>query len=138
MHKYKCTPNIVIYSSLINGFSEQDRVEDALDLLRRIPCEPDTICYSAALKGLCRAKRWDDARELIDEMIRKQWPPDEATFSMLNGSLCQNGLVDMATEVFEQMSEYGCSPNSTICSCLVNSYSQLRADEALKLSNSMP
>lgn len=57
---------------------------------------------------------------------------------MLIGSLCQNGLVGLATEVFEQMSEYGCSPNSMIHNSLVNSYSeQGRVDEALKLSSSM-
>jgi len=139
MLKYECMPNVFIYSSLINGFVEQNHAEDALNLLRNMPCEPDTICYSVALKGLCRAKEWEDARELIAEMFRKQCPIDEATFSMLIGSLCQNGLVDMATEDFEQMSMYGCNPNSRIHSSLVNGYSEQRCvDEGSKLSNTIP
>uniref|UniRef100_A0A0A9FWE8 Pentatricopeptide repeat-containing protein n=1 Tax=Arundo donax TaxID=35708 RepID=A0A0A9FWE8_ARUDO len=71
-------------------------------------------------------------------MFREDCPLDETTVSILIDSLCRNGLVDLATAVFEQMSKYGCTPNSMICNSLVNSFSeQGRGDETLKLLNSM-
>ncbi|TVU30087.1 hypothetical protein EJB05_21693, partial [Eragrostis curvula] len=106
MPKYNCTPNIIIYNTLINGLSEQGRVDDALKVLNNMPCKADTICYSAALKGLCRAERWEDAGELVLEMIRKNCPPDEVTFSILISNLCHKGFIEYAAEVSRLMLKY--------------------------------
>ncbi|KAJ1279063.1 hypothetical protein BS78_04G126500, partial [Paspalum vaginatum] len=136
MPKYNCMPNVIIYSTLINGLSEQDSVDDALKLLNNMPCKADTICYSAALKGLCRAERWEDTGEL--EMIRKNCPPDEVTFSILIDGLCHKGFVEYATKISELMHNYGCTPNIVIYSSIINGFSeQNRVEDALMLLRSM-
>lgn len=64
-------------------------------------------------------------------MFREECPVDEAVFSILIDSLCRNGLLDLATEVFEQMPKYRCTPNMVIYNSVVNGFSeQGRVDEA--------
>ncbi|CAL5022085.1 unnamed protein product [Urochloa decumbens] len=90
MPQYGCTPDVIIYSTLVNGFSEHGRVDKALELFNTMLCKPNTVCYNAALKGLCIAGRWEEVGELIAEMVRKDCPPNDATFSTLINTLCQN------------------------------------------------
>uniref|UniRef100_A0A0E0KZK5 Pentacotripeptide-repeat region of PRORP domain-containing protein n=1 Tax=Oryza punctata TaxID=4537 RepID=A0A0E0KZK5_ORYPU len=117
MPRYGCTPDVVIYSTHVNGFSEQGHVDEALELLNTMLCKPNTVCYNAALKALCIAERWEDIGGL---MVRKGCLPNEATFSMLISSLCQNNLVDSAVEVLEQMEKYGCEPDTVNYNIIIN------------------
>jgi pentatricopeptide repeat protein len=139
MPKYRCTPDIVTFSSLINGFSEQGLDEVAFDLFRSMPCRADIFSYNATLKGLCMAARWDDAGELIADMVTKDCLPNEVTFNILINSLCQKGLVNRAIEVYEQMPKYGITPDIFTYNTLINGYSEQGClDDALKFLSTMP
>ena len=84
MPKYGSTPDIFTYNALINGFSEQGRLDDARKILSTMSCKPDAVSYNSALKGLCRAERWKEAEEVVAEMLRKKCPPNEVTFKYAN------------------------------------------------------
>ncbi len=90
MPNYGSTPDIFTYNALINGFSEQGRLDDALKLLSTMSCKPDAISYNSTLKGLCRAERWQDAEELVAEMLRNKCTPNEVTFKYANHLLMPN------------------------------------------------
>ena len=90
-------------------------------------------------------KEWNDADELVAEMIRSGCPRNDLTFGMMVHSLCQNGLVDRAMRVLDQMSKCGIVYNEIRClernvyNEIISCVAELgRVEEALDLFNSMP
>ncbi|CAD6251040.1 unnamed protein product [Miscanthus lutarioriparius] len=139
MTKFGCSPDIIMYNSLINGFSENGSVDDALELFKNLSCKRNVVTYNYMLKGLCRAERWEDAGKLVAEMVKDECLLNEVTFSTLISYLCQKGFVECAIEVFEKMPKYNCMPNVIIYSTLINGLSEQECvDDALKLLNDMP
>jgi leucine-rich PPR motif-containing protein len=139
MSNYGCSPDIIMYNSLINGFVEYGSVDEALKLFKNMPCKRNIVTYNYILKGLCRAEQWEDAGRLIAQMVKGECLPNEVTFSTLISYLCQKSLVEYAIEVFEKMPKYSCMPNVIIYSTLINGLSEQDCvDDALKLLNNMP
>lgn len=72
-------------------------------------------------------------------MIWSVCPPNDVTFGMMIHSLCQNGLVDPAMGVLDQMFKCGCIQGVILYNEIISCLAELgRVEEALHLFNQMP
>ncbi|GLJ37754.1 hypothetical protein SUGI_0767210 [Cryptomeria japonica] len=108
------TPNLVLYTVMIDAYCEAGRVVDAFHIFNemiRTRCLPDTVCYNTLIKGLCKVGLVDEARSVKSEMLQKGYLLDVVTYTTLIYGLCETGLVDEAHDMFDKMPKTGCFPN---------------------------
>ncbi|KAH0852391.1 LOW QUALITY PROTEIN: hypothetical protein HID58_094055 [Brassica napus] len=120
MLKKNIKPDVVLCTILIQGLSKAGKIEDALKLLSSMPRQgipPDTYCYNAVIKAL-----WllEEARSLHLEMSETESFPDEFTQTILICSMCRNGLVRKAEEIFNEIEKRGCSPSVPSFNALID------------------
>ena len=66
--------------------------------------QPDLVTYNSLLiQGLCNFGRWREATALLNEMTQRKIVPDVKTFSILVDTLCKEGMLTEANEVFDAM-----------------------------------
>ncbi|KAM7264921.1 hypothetical protein ACFE04_002604 [Oxalis oulophora] len=72
-------PNIVSYTSLINGLLKQERFEDALRIFRQMP-ERNVVSWNAMISGYSQTGHSEDAVNLFIDMLRQGYVPNQSTF----------------------------------------------------------
>ncbi|KAF2575137.1 hypothetical protein F2Q70_00001308 [Brassica cretica] len=129
-------PDIFTYNSLIYGFCMHDRIDEAkemFDLIITEDCYPDVVTYNTLINGFCKSKRVEDGMELFREMsqrglfggtvtyttliqgffqARKQMvscgvPPNIWTYNILLDGFCDNGKLEKALVIFNDMQNSG-------------------------------
>jgi pentatricopeptide repeat protein len=61
MPEFGCMPNVVSFNTLLKGFCNEKRAEEALQLLHVMAedgggnCTPDVVTYTTMIDGLCKA-----------------------------------------------------------------------------------
>lgn len=87
-----CQPDVVSYSTVVNGFCDEGLVERAQNLFEEMTAmgvKPNVIIYNALIKGYCKVGDTDKVVELLKEMFwgDDSCKPDEVAYSMVMGSL---------------------------------------------------
>uniref|UniRef100_A0A2N9GIN2 H(+)-exporting diphosphatase n=1 Tax=Fagus sylvatica TaxID=28930 RepID=A0A2N9GIN2_FAGSY len=101
-------PNVVTYNTLIGGFCRVGRPQAALEFFDKMRASWPT----SRSPDLCHLVRWlMTARELFYSLPTKGLQPTVPTYNIMIKGLCQEGLIDEASELLEKMDENGCSPN---------------------------
>ena len=117
MPELGCTPDVVSYSILLKGFCNDNRAEEALELLQRMPelgCTPDVVSYNILLKGFCNENRAEEALELLHMMANdrgRSCPPNVVSYSTVINGFFTEGQVDKAYDLFLEMMDQGIPPN---------------------------
>lgn len=73
MKAHGCAPNVVAYSTLIDGICRFGSVERALELLGEMEkeggdCNPNILTYTSLVQGLCEKGRTMDAFAVLDRL----------------------------------------------------------------------
>ena len=108
------SPNLVTYSSLIDGLCKGGRASSALELLDRMIKEkklPNMITYSSVIDGLCKEHRLSEAMEVLDRMRLQGRKPDAGLFGKLIVGLCDAGRAVEAANYLDEMVLAGIEPN---------------------------
>jgi pentatricopeptide repeat protein len=79
-----CKPDVVAYSSMINGLSIAGLVEDAMQLYNEMfcqgpDCQPDVVTYNILLNTLCKQSSISRAIDLLNSMLDRGCDPDLVT-----------------------------------------------------------
>uniref|UniRef100_A0A2N9EWU3 ABC transporter family G domain-containing protein n=1 Tax=Fagus sylvatica TaxID=28930 RepID=A0A2N9EWU3_FAGSY len=113
-------------STLIGGFCQVGRPQAALELFHQMQAygqHPNLQTYANLLDGLCKNNQIAEAMTLFQEMEDKK--------------LCQEGLIDEASELLEKMDGNGCSPDdrtyNTIIQGLLQHNETSKAMELVKI-----
>ncbi|KAL5820397.1 hypothetical protein ACOSQ3_022279 [Xanthoceras sorbifolium] len=119
------SPNVVSYTSLIQGLCYWSKWEEATDLIGEMVDQhvhPNVVTYRNTVK----------AAELLELMIQRGVNPDMV--NTLISELCKNGKMDKANELFELMIEKCEKPNTVAYNTLIDGLCLTdRIDNAWKL-----
>ncbi|GKC34183.1 putative tetratricopeptide-like helical domain-containing protein [Tanacetum coccineum] len=106
MVKRGMKPNIITYSSLINGYCKNKKVNEALDVFRDIQNKGlihDVFTYNSMMQGLFETKNPVAATQLFNEMLAKGLNPDIFTYGTLLNGMCNNSQVSDALVLFRKL-----------------------------------
>ncbi|XP_037496250.1 pentatricopeptide repeat-containing protein At1g62930, chloroplastic-like [Jatropha curcas] len=112
------SPDVVTYSSLIDGFCKHRCLDMALTLFHQMQknlLKPNLIVYNTlinVINGTFKVGKVDDAKELFSRLSIEGLQPDDFTYNIMINGLCKEGLLDEAFKVFRKMEGNGCLPNS--------------------------
>jgi len=142
--KLYLTGDIVVYSSLLRGFSQAKQhgeVVRVFNEMRERRVQMNTITYNRVLHSVIREELWEQLPELLAQM-KEAGPrsaPDIVTFSTLIKGYCQAGNLDAGLEILEHMrGERKIPPDEfTYNSLLEGCVKQRRLTDGLHLLNQM-
>ncbi|PWA38618.1 Pentatricopeptide repeat-containing protein [Artemisia annua] len=97
----------VTFMILVKGLCKAGRVDEALELLRRMRrlCKPDVFAYTAMIKILVSEGNLDGCLRVWKEMDRDKVQPDVMAYATLVIGLCKGNRVEKGYEFFKDMKE---------------------------------
>ncbi|BAU00873.1 hypothetical protein VIGAN_11000100 [Vigna angularis var. angularis] len=108
-------PNVVTYSTLVDGFCREERPDDALLVwkeMERKGCSPNRVAFMALIYGLCICKRPSAALHYLREMEQKEMKPDSFIYIALLSAFLSDMDLASAFEIFKEMVYSGFFPES--------------------------
>ncbi|KAK6140516.1 hypothetical protein DH2020_025746 [Rehmannia glutinosa] len=135
-------PNLITYSTLIDGLCGNGRLEEAINLFEEMVSKhqivPDALTYNLLINGFCRGGKTDRARKIMDFMKKNGCNPNAFNYSSLMNGLCRDGKFEEAKEIFIEMKGVGLTPDTVIYTTLINCLCRAgRTDEAIELLKEM-
>ncbi|CAN6559687.1 unnamed protein product [Malus baccata var. baccata] len=134
-------PNVVIYTTLMDGFCKVGRTQDAQKLFSQMQAcghFPDIQTYAVLLDGLCKNQQFPEAIQLLRDMESKKLEPNIVIYAILIGGLCIGGKVESARDLFRNLSSRGLQPNTRTYNIMIGGLCNGGlTNEAVKLLNEM-
>lgn len=93
MVKQNCRPNVVTYTSLIDGFCRRgDSVgaEKLFEKMKHCGLMPNVVTYSILIGGFCKEGKLPKAASSFEQMLMSKCNPNEATFHYLVNGFSNN------------------------------------------------
>lgn len=117
-----CTPDEVMFNSLLEGCAKQQRLTDAMSLMDKMSAAsvvPSNYTLSIMVKLLGRVKRLDQAFRLVDQMSSKHnFRPNIFVYTCLIQACFHNKQVDRALQLHNQIVKEGCLFDEKAYVCL--------------------
>lgn len=128
MKENSIKPDIVTFGMLVNHLCKSRRVDDALDMLKKmkegsdgISIKPDVILYNTLIDGLCKVGRQEEGFSLMEQMKQEHnYAPNVITYNCLIDGFCKSGEIERAQDLFDQMNKEGVVPNVITVNTLVD------------------
>merc|ERR1719191_1248690 len=109
MQAARCTPNTVIYTSLIRGFARSKQPERALGIykeMRQQGIECSNVTFNSVLDVIARhVSEPSEIARVLDDMRASHIRPDVVTYSILIKASCAAGNLGNAMSLFEQLKQ---------------------------------
>ncbi|KAF3789748.1 hypothetical protein EJ110_NYTH13290 [Nymphaea thermarum] len=99
---------------------------ELLELLREIHaggCVANVTTYSIVISGLVKSNRLN--QRLYYNLVSRDFSPSPCTYGPVLDGLSKAGKVDEATDLFEEMLEYGIEPSCATCNILMNGFGKI-------------
>ena len=136
----KHVPSSTLCCKVIDALCEDGKVEDACMIWRKLlkkNVTPDNSISSALIYWLCKAGKVWEARELFDEFERG-FIPSVLTFNTLISGMCENGELQEAGRLWDDMVERKCHPNVFTYNVLIKGFCKFgEAKEAVRILEEM-
>jgi pentatricopeptide repeat protein len=119
MFKEGIAPDVVMYTIMIRGLSDEGRVGEAvrmLDEMTKIGLTPDARCYNAIIKGLCDVGLLNRAQSLRLKISEE----NVCTHTIIISEMCKRGMIDEARELFDRIEKLGFVPSVVTFNALIN------------------
>lgn len=118
-------PNLITYSSIIKGYCQENRLDEAFQLkktmLETTQFKPDEIMYNAFLDGCARQGIYDRGCAVLADMEADGITPSNFTLAMLVKLCVRSKRLERAFEFVQQLStKYGFKPNVHVYSNLMH------------------
>ncbi|KAL3844986.1 hypothetical protein ACJIZ3_002389 [Penstemon smallii] len=135
-------PNLITYSTLIDGLCVNNRLEEAIDLFEEMVSKhnilPDALTYNALINGFTRGGKIDRAKKIMEFMKKNGCNPNVFNYSALLNGLCKDGKLENAKETLDEMKGIGLKPDTVIYTTLINCLCKDgRTGEAIELLKEM-
>ncbi|CAL5355605.1 unnamed protein product [Camellia sinensis] len=120
-------PSLVTFSTLINGYCKELRLEEAFDLynlMTRMGIAPDLIIYSILIDGLFRVGKLDEGLCLLSAALDRGMKLDVVVFSSVINAYVRIGDLEKGIEIYNRMLKEGITPSIVTYSILINGLCQ--------------
>ncbi|KAL6963599.1 hypothetical protein U1Q18_034610 [Sarracenia purpurea var. burkii] len=137
----KCSPDLVTYSTIINGLCKAGRLDEAkkkfVEMMER-NLYPDSIIYDTFIHCFCKHGKVSSAFRVLKDMERKGFNKSLQTYNSLIVGLGSRNQIFEMYGLMDEMRERGVSPNvctyNTMISCLCEAG---RTEDAISLLDEM-
>ncbi|KAM1245089.1 hypothetical protein ACFX2G_037161 [Malus domestica] len=119
-----CTPDVVIYTAVLDGYCRLGKVDHAKKMLQHMykhGCRPNTVSYTALLNGLCRSQNSLEASEMMSTSEEEWWTPNAITYSVVMHGLRREGKLVEACDIVREMVNKGFFPYPVEINLLIQS-----------------
>jgi pentatricopeptide repeat protein len=117
-------PNDIVLGCMLDALVCNDRVEDAVTLLRKwkSTITPNTIMFSTIIKGFANSRQASRALDMWREMCDLGLTFNIVVYNALIDSQARVGAMDEVTKLVQSMEPNGCSPDNITYSTIVKGY----------------
>ncbi|KAI4295255.1 hypothetical protein L6164_035321 [Bauhinia variegata] len=123
--RFKFTPNIKHFTSLLHGWCKQGKLMEAKYVLVQMKdagIEPDIVVFNNLLTGYAQAGRMGDAYDLLKEMRKKGCEPNANSYTILIQALCKQEKLEDAMCLFVEMQRSGCEVDVVTYTTLISGF----------------
>jgi pentatricopeptide repeat protein len=120
-------PNVVTYSTMVDGYAKAGRLEEALGLfneMKFLAIRLDRVSYNTLLSIYAKLGRFEEALNVCKEMESCGIKKDAVTYNALLGGYGKQGKYDDVRKKFEEMKAENVSPNLLTYSTLIDVFSK--------------
>ncbi|KAJ6838196.1 pentatricopeptide repeat-containing protein-like, mitochondrial [Iris pallida] len=133
-------PSSSLCCKVIDVLCEGGKVEDACEIWRRLlkkNVTPDNSVTSTLIYWLCKAGKVWEAKRLFGE-FEKGFIPSVLTYNTLISGMCENGELQEAGKLWDDMVEKKCGPNDFTYNVLIKGFCKTgRPEEGVKVLEEM-
>lgn len=131
-------PNVVTFTTLINGLISEDKIAEAVELFKKLirkgEIEPNVVTYGTIVNGLCKTGSTSTAIRLLQMMEEGSCKLNTVVYSTIIDSLCKDRMPDDALNLLLEMNEKGIRPNVVTYNSLVHGLCNLgKQEEATRM-----
>ncbi|KAK6118696.1 hypothetical protein DH2020_047553 [Rehmannia glutinosa] len=140
-NRKRCLPDLITYSTVINGLCRDGRLEEAkkkfIEMLGR-NLYPDSTVYDIFLYNLCKRGKISSAFQVLKDMERKGCNKTLQTYNCLIFGLGSTNQIFEMFGLMDEMKERGVSPNVYTYNIVLNSLCEgEKSEEAAFLLDEM-
>lgn len=120
-------PNVITYSTLMDGYSKLERFEEALGLYGEMTTKRislDRVCYNTLLSVYVKMGRYEEIVRVSQEMDAMGVEKDTVTYNSLIHGYGKQGRFDVVACLVQDMRERGVAPSVLTYSTLIDIYSK--------------
>ncbi|AEE78514.1 putative protein [Arabidopsis thaliana] len=120
----------VVYGQLMKGYFMKEMEKEAMECYEEAVGENSKVrmsamAYNYVLEALSENGKFDEALKLFDAVKKEHNPPRHlavnlGTFNVMVNGYCAGGKFEEAMEVFRQMGDFKCSPDTLSFNNLMN------------------
>ncbi|KAJ6394060.1 hypothetical protein OIU77_023319 [Salix suchowensis] len=106
MVKQKYMPNVVTYTSLINGFcrtGDSSRAEKTFEAMRSSGLKPNVVTYTILIGCFCKEGKISKASSFFELMLLNRCIPNDVTFNYLINGLTNNVATAISNKANESL-----------------------------------
>ncbi|CAI0432356.1 unnamed protein product [Linum tenue] len=106
MGHFSCSPNVVTFTSLIDGYCRSGQVNLGLklwDVTRDINMLPNAYSFSIQINALCKENRHHEARRFLNELNSYNIVAHPFIYNPIIDGFCKVGNLDEANIIVEEM-----------------------------------
>ncbi|OVA13932.1 Pentatricopeptide repeat [Macleaya cordata] len=102
--RYSVDPTAEHYSCMVDMLGRAGRVQEAMDLIKKMPIEADAVIWGALL-GACRLHKNTDLAEIAAKKLLKLEPTNAGPYILLSSIYASKGRYEDVAELREVMRE---------------------------------
>ncbi|KAJ0968398.1 hypothetical protein J5N97_025315 [Dioscorea zingiberensis] len=133
-------PSSTLCCKVIDALCEDEKVEDACDIWKKLlkkNVTPDNSISSTLIYWLCKKGMVWQARKLFDE-FEKGFIPSLLTYNTLISGMCENGELQEAGRLWDDMLDRKCAPNVFTYNVLIKGFCKVgKAMEGVRILEEM-
>ncbi|XP_019084752.1 PREDICTED: pentatricopeptide repeat-containing protein At5g21222 [Camelina sativa] len=137
----KVKPNVRTCGTIVNGYCEEGKMEEALRFfyrMKELGVHPNLFVFNSLIKGFLDIKDMDGVGEVVDLMEEFGVKPDVVTFSTLMNAWSSVGDMKRCEEIYRDMLEGGIDPDTHAFSILAKGYARAgEPEKAEQILNQM-
>ncbi|KAH7533807.1 hypothetical protein FEM48_Zijuj04G0170900 [Ziziphus jujuba var. spinosa] len=113
IHGKRCSPSVIVNTSLVLRVLEEGRIEASMVLLKRMLHKNmvlDAIAYSLIVNAKVKIGNLRSAYEVFEEMLKRGFLPNSFIYTLFIGVHCKEGGIEEANCMMQEMENMGLKP----------------------------